>query len=184
MRYKNIFLAGASLVFVFLAASCASSKFEGTAVFAGKVFDQDGRAVENYEVESGGKQVFTDSAGIFYLQDVKSGKISISGRKKGYTSLKKDVDFIDRKGFACLEVEEISRFYKKIENLVNDKQFKNAKSLLKAEKKANGGDTLFQFYDALCDFYASQSIEEKTRLKNKMELLLEKYKSEARGREK
>lgn len=179
---KNLLLNLSLAALLF--ASCASAKFEGSATVAGKIFDQNGKPVENYEIQSAGNQVFTDSAGIFYLENVKSGKILISGQKKGYTSLKKKIDFIDRKDFVCFEVETISQFYRKIENLVKEKKFDEAKSLLKSEKKSNGNDTIFQFYDTLCDFYSVQSIEEKTRLKDKMEILLEKYKSEIAGRKK
>lgn len=177
---KKINFAKTFFIFVVLLVlvSCASTKFEGTATFSGKIFDQNQNPVENYVVVIDGKQTSTDSAGVFYLENIKSGKNSLSGWKKGYTSLRKKIDFTDRKDFVCIEVERISYFYKKIEALVKQEKYSEAKSMLKAEKKSNGDSTVFKFYDALCDFYNSSSIEEKKRLKDKLDELLEKFKSE------
>lgn len=90
--------------FIVLFNSCASMKFDGKAWFAGKIFDQNGNAVDGYEISADGKKTLSDSGGIFYLENVKSGKISIRGRKKGYSSLKTKVDFFDRKNFFCFYV--------------------------------------------------------------------------------
>lgn len=184
---KKIMKSLAAMIFVCFGfvttvffGSCASSKFEGTACLAGKVFDQDGKPVNKYEIEADGKKALTDSAGIFYIEDVKSGKISISGSKKGFTSFKKKIQFTDRKDLMCIEVERISSFYKKIENLITGKDYYQAKSLLKKEKKSNGESTIFQFYDTLCDFYITESIEEKQSLQGKLEKLLQKYNNEVK----
>lgn len=184
---KKIMKSLAAMIFVCFGfvttiffGSCASSKFEGTACLAGKVFDQDGKPVNKYEIEADGKKALTDSAGIFYIEDVKSGKISISGSKKGFTSFKEKIQFTDRKDLMCIEVERISSFYKKIENLITGKDYYQAKSLLKKEKKSNGESTIFQFYDTLCDFYITESIEEKQSLQGKLEKLLQKYNNEVK----
>lgn len=182
MKSKKFSLLCAVVLAAFFLASCGSTKFEGTATFAGKVSDQNGKGVEGYEIEAAGTKVRTDSAGIFYLENVSSGKIVLSGQKKGYTSLNQKFRFIDRKNFASLEVETISQFYKKIENFVSEKKYTEAKSLLKREKKSNGDDTIFQFYDTLCDFYLTDSIEKKEKLKDKMEILFEQYKSEIKSK--
>lgn len=179
---KLSLLCGAILASSLALASCGSTKFEGNAVFAGKVSDQDGDGVEGYEINACGKKLVTDSAGIFYIENVPAGKITVSGSKKGFTTLNQKVKFTDRKDFSNFQVQEISLFYKEIENLVSEKNFGEAKSLLKHEKDANGGDTIFQFYDTLCDFYLTDSIPKKEKLKVKMEALLEQYKTESKAK--
>ena len=103
MRCKKLFFALLPF-FLVLFNSCASLKFDGKACFAGKIFDQNGNAVAGYEILADGKKSLSDSGGIFYLENVKSGKISIRGQKKGYSSLKTKVDFFDRKNFFCFYV--------------------------------------------------------------------------------
>lgn len=179
---KLSFFCGAILAASLALASCGSTKFEGNATFAGKVSDQDGDGVEGYEISACGKKLVTDSAGIFYIENVPAGKITVSGSKKGFTSLNEKVKFTDRKDFTNFEVQEISLFYKEIENFVSEKKFSDAKSLLKREKDVNGGDTIFQFYDTLCDFYLTDSIPKKEKLKTKMETLLEQYKAETKSK--
>lgn len=155
--------------------SCASSNFEETATFAGKICNQHGKPISGYEIEADGKETFTDSAGIFYLENVSGKKISVAGHKKGFTNINKKIEFVNRQNLFCFEVEEISNFYKKIDNLVTEKKYNEASKLLKTEKKSNGDDTVFMFYETLCDFYKTDSIEKKGKLKEKLGLLLEEY---------
>lgn len=112
MRCKKLFFALIPLFFV-LFNSCASLKFDGKAWVAGKIFDQSGNAVAGYEISADGKKTLSDSGGIFYLENVKSGKILVRGQKKGYSSLKTKVDFFDRKNFFCFYVtNEIKKIEK------------------------------------------------------------------------
>ncbi len=164
----------------FILISCASSKFEGSAAFVGKVCDQNGKIIPDYEIEINGEKNQTDSAGIFYFDNIPSGKVQVRGQKKGYTTLNKKIYFIDRKEFFSFEVEEISCFYKKIENLVDQKKYGEASSMLKVEKKSNGEDVVFRFYETLCDFYKASSIEKKEELKEKLEILLKEYNKKLR----
>lgn len=112
MRCKKMFFALIPF-FLMIFNSCASLKFDGNAWFAGKIFDQNGNAVADYEISADGKKTLSDSGGIFYLENVKSGKILVRGQKKGYSSLKAKVDFFDRKNFFCFcvtnEIEKIEK---------------------------------------------------------------------------
>lgn len=178
MKNKNLFLIWTSCFILtshFILVSCASSKFEGNAAFVGKVYDQNGKAVPNYEIEIKGEKKLTDSAGIFYFDSIPSGKIQARGQKKGFTTLNKKIYFTERKEFFSFEVEEISCFYKKIESLVNQKKYNEASSMLKVERKSNGEEVVFRFYETLCDFYKSDSIEKKEDLKEKLGILLKEY---------
>ncbi len=105
MRRKKIFYAMIPF-FVAFFASCASAKFDGKAWFVGKIFDQNGNAVCGYEISAAGKKTVSGSDGIFYLENIKSGKILLEGQKNGYSNLKEKVDFLDRKKFFCIFVEK------------------------------------------------------------------------------
>jgi len=64
MRGKKLFFALIPF-FLVLFNSCASMKFDGKAWFVGKIFDQNGNAVDGYEISADGKKTLSDSGGIF-----------------------------------------------------------------------------------------------------------------------
>lgn len=152
----------------FLFFSCSSTHFKGDAVLTGKVCDEYGKGIEGYNLSFGiGKNVSTSKNGTFYISDMKAGKYSIDGYKKGWSSVSEKIDFMDKRSVFVIQVEPISEKYKKIEEHIRIKNYSEAKSLLLSEKKANSSDEMFQFYSSLISYCEKPSEKKSNAIQKK-----------------
>ena len=158
MRSKIFLVLLISLIFT----SCASVKFEGSAVLTGCVRDGNGKPVPNYHV-SGGlfSNAITDSAGIFVLRDLASGNITLTGSGKGWRSVEEHISFYDRKSIVCIQTDRLETMLPEIELLLRDKKFDEAMKVLYSSKNKNENDEVFLCYKKLIEFCALPGEKEK-----------------------
>lgn len=146
MRTNKLFLILLSALFV----SCASTKFEGTAVLTGRVCDMEGKPVPNYHINAGiGLNAITDAGGVFVIRDVSAGNYFITGSGNGWCSIEQRVDFYDRKSIVCIQVDSLESILPQIESLLKEKNFSAAKKLLYKSKSRNESNAIFNCYKQL-----------------------------------
>jgi len=147
-----------SVAMLLLPASCASEKFDGVASCTGRVCGPHGEPVENYQISFGlGLSAVTGKNGMFLIPEMRAGTYTLTGMGCGWTSVRKEVRFIDRRGIVCVQVEPISAVYQRVESFLRSGLYDEAESLLRKEKPANADSRLFQFYQKVVDYCRSPS---------------------------
>lgn len=165
MQIKKVVLCVLSS---FLFFSCGSSRFKGDAVLTGKVCDVNGNGIEGYNLSFGiGKNVISNKNGFFYIPNMTSGKYSMIGHKKGWTSISEKIDFNDKRSIFVVQVNPISEKYAEVENYIRLKNYKDAKVMLLSEKKANSSDEMFQFYESLLSYCENPSEKKSNAIQKK-----------------
>ena len=152
-----------------LLTSCASTKYEGTAACVGRVCGLHGEPVENYQVSFGlGHSAVTGKNGMFLIPEIRAGTYTLKGKGTGWTSVEKEVSFIDRRSIVCVQVEPISAVYQRVESLLRSGLFDEADSLLKKEKVSNAESKLYQFYQQVIDYCRSPSDRKMRKISEKV----------------
>lgn len=167
---KNLSLCLKCLVVALLLTSCASTKFQGNAVLAGRVYDTHGRPVPNYHISVGlGLNAITDSGGVFTFKNLPSGTYTISGGANGWCGIEQEFFFHDRKEIVCLEVEKLEDLIQKVDFLVSDGDFSGANALLSKAKSHNEKNPIFLSLKKLVDYCESPTEKRKQKLLSSLE---------------
>ena len=147
MKLKKILLQFCLFfLFVCLIPSCATKpKFSGNADLCGLIVDENNRPVKGFVIRavcgmSGIKSAVTNENGIFVIENVPSGKITISGEKKNYSKIS-DVNyhFINRSDIFCYQVKSVKAVIKLVDELIMRSEIEAACNLLEnvsCEKKS------------------------------------------------
>ncbi len=132
---------------------CSSNKtFAGMADFTGCVCTTNGSGIEGYVIQSSGRKTVTSPSGMFVFEDLESGAVELEGGKAGFCFFKKTFDFADRRKVFFIQVQSVDEVYDKVEELIKAGELDQAGSLLDRERKFNGSDRAFKFYEKLIDF--------------------------------
>lgn len=138
--------------------SCASTKFEGKAALVGRVSDENGKAVEKYHLFlENGREAVSDSAGMFVFRDVASASYQIDGGGWGWCTVKKSIDFNDRKSIVCIQVKSLEGMFEDIDSFLNAEDLQSAKRILTENEAYNKTNPLFLCYQNLISYWESPS---------------------------
>ncbi len=149
--------------------SCASTKFAGKAACTGRVCGPHGEPVENYQVSFGlGLTTVTKANGMFLIPEMSAGTYTVKGKGTGWTSVEKEVQFIDRRSIVCLQVEPIAALYQRVESLLRSGLYDEAEDILKKEKSSNAESKLYQFYQRVIDYCQSPSERKMRKISEKL----------------
>ena len=166
MKIAKILLCMPLFVFI----SCASTKFEGKAVLAGKVCDLSGKGIPNYHISAGiGLETVTDISGMFSFDSVSAGNYHITGGGNGWESADVRLNFTDRKDIVCIQLDSLENLLPELENLLEDENIDEAKRLLAKNSSYNEKNPVYRCYKSLLAYCASPSEKRKTALKNSLE---------------
>lgn len=134
---KKIIMFVLPLFLGFCFVSCASNpRFRGNGDFCGMVVDEKNQPVNEYLINCWKDGVIFESAltnqsGIFVLQNIPSGKYSLSGQKENYSDIKNlKVDFCFRDKFLCCSVFTADGFFAHLQKLIKTEDFDMAVSEL------------------------------------------------------
>ncbi|WP_294429783.1 carboxypeptidase-like regulatory domain-containing protein [uncultured Treponema sp.] len=162
MRIVRILLCLCAFSFV----SCASTKFEGRAVLAGKVCDLSGKGIPNYHISAGlGLDAVTDINGMFSFNSVSAGNYHITGGGNGWESADLRFSFTDRKSIVCIQVDSLENLVSEMEILLEEENFEGAKNLLSKYKPYNERNPFYRSYKSLVAYCASPTEKRKEALK-------------------
>lgn len=112
--------------------SCASNPktvFQ-TGDFCGLIVDENNRPIKEFILEvnnqfKGGTYV-TNNNGIFVVPSMETGKIFIKGKKKGYTILNEEVNFLADQNLFCWQIKSMSGVLDDILVYVRTEQYRKA----------------------------------------------------------
>ncbi|MBQ9205883.1 MAG: carboxypeptidase regulatory-like domain-containing protein [Treponema sp.] len=167
---KTLIVLVHCLIATILLTSCASTKFEGTAVLAGRVYDTHGKPVPNYHVSLGpGVNAITDSGGIFTFKNLPSKTYTISGGANGWCALEQEFFFHDKKEMLCLEVEKLEDTIPVLEQLVCEEDFDGAEKLLETVKNYNEKNPLYLSMKKLIEYCKVPSEKRKEKFLSALE---------------
>lgn len=170
MKVKNIICQIIVIMSLFF-ISCASTGFEGKAVFAGRVCDESGNPVPNYHVRLGkAYSGMTDISGAFFIPQVKAGEYHLTGGGKNWQEIEETVVFDDRKKFFYLSVKPLADLFVEIESAMAEGDFESAALLLEGEKEFNGSHKEYVLFKEIISYAKNPSDEQK----NKIHALIEK----------
>ena len=142
--FKKKLLFALLTLSVFFLFSCGSTKFEGEAVFVGRVSDMAGKPVENYHILlCNGRETLTDSAGMFFFRDVPSGFYHLSGGGDGWESFAENVEFSDRRMVICVQVRSLDSLIDEIDDSLLFGNVSGVKKILGEAEKYNKRNSLF-----------------------------------------
>jgi len=151
-------------------ASCASTKFEGKAALTGRVCDENGIGVANYYVSLGlGNTTVTNESGVFVFKDVGAGEYHLTGGGYGWCETDTKVLFLDKKSIVCLQVEKLESLFPKIESLLREERFDEAKKIISKSKEYNEKNPLYLFYRNLISYCEAPSEKRKKSVLSSLE---------------
>ncbi|MBQ6780216.1 MAG: carboxypeptidase regulatory-like domain-containing protein [Treponema sp.] len=157
------------LPILLLLISCASTKFSGTAACTGRVCGPHGEPVEQYQVSFGvGLTTVSGINGMFLIPDVRAGTYTVRGGGKGWSSVEKEIEFTDRRGIVCIQVEPMTAVYQKVEGLLRQNFCDEAEKMLAKESVCNDSSPLFQFYREVISYRKSPTEQKLKKIKDKV----------------
>lgn len=152
--------------------SCAGSpKFEGSATVTGIIVDESNQPVSGFPVTVSSKirkfgTSVTNANGIFFVQNVDSGKIIISGKKEGYAILDCEETFYQRDEIFCFQISSIDAVLDRVEEKILQEDYEKGIELLKtvySQKKSPVYDVV-QEYKNFCNRFQSSNKETEDEL--------------------
>ena len=79
------------------------------------------------------------------------------------------MNFFDRKSIVCVQVERLEKLFPKIENLLREGKYDEAKKLLAKSKDYNEKNPLYLFYKSLIAYCASPNERRRKQLMSALE---------------
>jgi len=159
--------------------SCASTKFDGSAVLSGRVSDPQGNPVPNYHLSNGfGSEAISNENGVFFIRNVKAASYEINGYGRLWQSFKCKYDFFDRKTLLCIEVEPLENILDEIEPCLEKRNFSQAKKILSKSKKSNEEEPLYICMENLISYCEKNSEKNQKRFYESLEKVQKKEKED------
>ena len=125
------------ILFVCLISACATKpKFSGNADLCGLIVDENNRPIKDFIIRafcgmSSIKSAVTNENGIFVIENVPSGKITISGEKKNYSKISNvNYLFINRSDIFCYQAKSVKAVIKHVDELIMRDEIETACNLL------------------------------------------------------